>query len=75
MRAQVLPRPISQVNSYQLDFDFFFYLLVVVNSSTEEFKLYNSLKHSLVLSIGYSYSAQFIDYFVCLLSLLLFAAF
>ena len=65
MRAQVLPRPISELNSYPLDFDFFFYLLVVRNSSTEEFKLYNPLKHSLVLSIGFSYSAQFIDYFVC----------
>ena len=40
MRAQGLPRPISQLNSYLLDFDFFFYLLVVGNSSTEEFKLY-----------------------------------
>ena len=65
MSAQVLPHPISQLNSYPLDFDFFFYLLIVGNSSTEEFKLYNPLKHSLVLSIGYSYSAQFIDYFVC----------
>ena len=64
IRAQVLPHPISQLNSYSLDFDFFFYLLVVGNSSTEEFKLYNPLKHSLVLSIGYSYSAQFINYFV-----------
>ena len=57
--------PIKQLNSYPLDFDFFFYLLVIGNSSTEEFKLYNPQKHSLVLSIGYSYSAQFIDYFVC----------
>ena len=65
MRTQVLPCPISQLNSYLLDFDFFFYLLVVGNSYTEEFKLYNPLKHSLVLSIGYSYSAQFINYFVC----------
>ena len=65
MHAQVLPRPISQLNSYLLDFDFFFYLLVIGNGSTEEFKLYNPLKHSLVLFIGYSYSAQFIDYFIC----------
>ena len=55
-------RPISQLNSYPLDFDFFVYLLVIEKSSTEEFKLYNPLKHLLVLSIGYSYSAQFIDY-------------
>ena len=74
MCAQVLPRPISQLNSYSLDTYFFFYLLVIGNSSTEEFKLYNSL-NSLVLSIGYSYSAQFINYFVCWLSLLLGAAF
>ena len=63
--SQVLPRPISQLNSYPLDFDFFFCLLVVGNSSTEEFKVYNPLKHLLLLSIGYSYSAQFIDYLVC----------
>ena len=47
--------------SFPLDFYFFFYLLVTGNSSTEELKLYNSLKHSLVLSIGYTYSAQSID--------------
>ena len=52
MCAQVLPRPISQLNSYQLDFDLFFYLLVVGNSSTEQLKLYNLLKHSLVLSMA-----------------------
>ena len=46
-------------------FIFIFYLLVVGKSSTEELKLYNPLKHSLVLSIGYSYSAQFIGYLVC----------
>ena len=65
MYSQVLPRPISQLNSYPLYFDFFFYFLVVENNSTEDFKLYNPLKQSLVLSICYSYSAQFIDYFVC----------
>ena len=48
MHVQVLPRPISQLNSYLLDFDFFFYLLVVGNSSTEEFKLYNPLNASIV---------------------------
>ena len=31
------------------------------NSSTEELNLYNPLKHSLVLSIGYAYSALSID--------------
>ena len=67
IRAQVLPRPISQLNSYiPAGFYFLFYLLyLLVIGNTEEFKLYNSLKHSLVLSIGYSYFAQFIDYFVC----------
>ena len=58
MCVQVLSHPISQLNSYPLDFDFFFYLLVIGNNSTEEFKLYTSLKHSLVLSIGYSYSVR-----------------
>ena len=75
MLAQVLSRPISQLNSYLLDFDIFFYILIIENSSTEEFKLYNLLKNSLVLSIGYSYSAQFIDYFVCCSSFLSGAAF
>ena len=65
MRMEVLPRPFSQLNSYPRDFDFFFYILVLGNSSAVEFKLCNPLKHSQVLSIGYSYSAQFIDYFVC----------
>ena len=69
MHAQLLPCPISQLNSFLLDFDFFFYLHVVGDSSTEEFKFY-SLKHSLVLSIGYSYSAQFVDYLVCYSGLL-----
>ena len=55
--------PISQLNSFPLEFDFFFYFLVIGNSCTEEFKLYNPLKHSLVLFVGYSYSAQFIAYF------------
>ena len=65
----------SQLNSFSLDFYFFFYLLVVGDSSTDELKLYNPLKHSLVLSIGYTYSAQFMDYFVCSSGLLLGAAF
>ena len=51
MHAQVLPRLISQLNSYLLDFDFFStFLSLEIHSSTEEFELYNSLKHSLVLS-------------------------
>ena len=55
MHAQVLTLPIRPLNSYPLDFDFFFYLLVIANSSTKELKLYNPLKHSLVLTIGTEY--------------------
>ena len=40
---ELLPRPISQLNNFPLDFYLFFYLFVVGNSSTEEFKLYNLL--------------------------------
>ena len=54
-------RPISKLNSYLLDFDFFFYLLVIGNSSTEEFKLYNLLKHSLVLSLRSLSTTSFVD--------------
>ena len=60
IHAQLLPCPINQLNSFLLDFDFLVYLLIVGNSCTEEFEL-NPLKHSPVLSIGYSYSAQFVD--------------
>ena len=63
IRTQLLPRPISQLNSFLLDFDF--YILVNGNSSTKEFKLCDLLKQSVVLSICYFYSVQFIDYFIC----------
>ena len=64
MHAQLLTCPISQLNSFSLDFDFLFYLLVIGNTSTVEFKL-NPLKHSPVLSVCYSYFTKFIDYLVC----------
>ena len=44
---ELLRRPISQLNSFPLDFYFFFYFLVAGISSTEQLKLYNPLKNSL----------------------------
>ena len=75
MRVQILLRPADNCTVSLLDLDFFSsFSLLQIDFPNNLVALY-TLGHSLALSIDYSYSVQFVDYFVGSSGLLSGAAF
>ena len=64
MLAQLLLRPAANCTDSLLDLDFFFRFSLLQIASPKNLVALYTLGHSQALSVGYSYSVQFVDYFV-----------